>query len=70
LANIILPSRSSTVLNFTWDTIGYTKGNYILSAYAEPVPGETYTQDNTRIDGIVTIVILRGGGPGRNALLR
>jgi hypothetical protein len=53
-----MPSGSSTSLTFTWNTTGIAYGNYTLSAYAEPVPGETDTTDNNLTDGWVTVTIL------------
>jgi hypothetical protein len=38
---------SSTILTFTWTSRGFAEGKYTISAYAEPVPGETHTADNT-----------------------
>lgn len=35
-----------TVLPFTWDTTGYGKGDYTVSASASTVPGETNSADN------------------------
>jgi parallel beta-helix repeat protein len=55
LTNIVLTSRSSTTITFTWDTSGFAKGNYTISAYAWPVPGETDTEDNTFINGWVYV---------------
>jgi hypothetical protein len=52
-----LESNSFTTITFTWDTTGFAKGNYTISAYAWPVPGETDTSDNTCIGDIVTVVI-------------
>jgi len=43
---------------FTWNTTGWIKGRYILSAVATPVPEEANTTDNTCIDGLVTVTIL------------
>jgi hypothetical protein len=37
-------SETATVI---WDTSGWTKGNYNVSAYAGPIPSETDTADNT-----------------------
>jgi len=55
---VSLTSGASTTLTFTWSTIGFAYGNYSISAYAQPVPGETDTADNnTYIDGIVTVTI-------------
>jgi hypothetical protein len=36
----------ATVLPFAWDTTGYEKGDYIVSAAASVVPGETDTANN------------------------
>jgi hypothetical protein len=47
VTNITLANRNSITLNFTWNTAGFDKGNYTISAYATPVPGETDTADNT-----------------------
>ena len=57
LTNIVLTSRSSTTITFTWNTSGFTKGNYTITAYAWPVPGETHTEDNTLPDGWVIVTI-------------
>jgi hypothetical protein len=45
------------VLTFTWNTAGFAKGNYTVSACAWPVPDETHTADNNFTDGIVTVAI-------------
>jgi hypothetical protein len=50
-----LANGSSTTLTFNWNTTGYTLGYYAISAYAEPLPGETDLADNTFIDGPVQI---------------
>ena len=54
---VALSSGSSTTLTFHWNTTGFAKGNYTISAYAWPVLSETDTTDNTLNDGwaIVTI---------------
>jgi parallel beta-helix repeat protein len=54
---ITLINGASTTLTFTWNTTGFAKGNYTISAYAWPVQGETDTVDNTFMDGIVTVTI-------------
>jgi len=54
---LTLTSGSSTTLTFTWNTTGFAKGNYAISAYAEPVSGETDTADNTCTDGAVTVTV-------------
>ncbi len=55
---ITLSSGSSTTATFTWSTISFARGNYTISAYAWPVPGETDTTDNTRTDGNVIVAMV------------
>ena len=50
-----LGSLERKVLSFTWNTSGYSLGNYTISAVADVVPSENDTSDNTSIDGIVTV---------------
>jgi len=57
LTNITLTSGNSTTITFTWNTTGVPYGNYTISAYATPVPGESYTADNTYPDGWVVVTI-------------
>ena len=52
-----LPSGIATTLTFTWNTTGVTKGNYTISAYAWPVPGETDLDDNMCEDGTVIVAM-------------
>ena len=56
--NITLTSGDSTTVTFTWNTTGFAKGNYTITAEATQLPGETDTLDNTLEDGwiIVTLV--------------
>ena len=53
--NIDITSRNFTIIPFIWNTTGFAKGNYTISAYAEPVPGETSTADNNSTDGWVVV---------------
>jgi len=53
-----LTSRKSTTITLTWNTTGVAKGNYAISVYAWPVPGETDTADNAFIDGTVYVGIV------------
>lgn len=55
--NVSMASGESITIVFPWDTTGAAKGNYDISAYAEPVPDEARIQDNTHTGGIVSIVI-------------
>jgi len=53
--NVPLNSHDSTILIFMWDTTGFVTGNYTISTYAEPVPGETSTTDNNFTGGWVVV---------------
>jgi parallel beta-helix repeat protein len=55
ITNIILVSRNSIILNFTWDTTGLARCSYTISAFVTPVPGETDTSDNALIGGKVLV---------------
>jgi hypothetical protein len=55
--NINLTSRNFTITPFTWNTSGFAKGNYTISAVADTVAGETDTEDNTCINGVVMVTI-------------
>jgi len=57
LVNITLISGNATTLTFTWNTTGFAKGNYTISAYASPVLGETDTVDNSMVGGWVFITL-------------
>lgn len=54
--NITMPGRSDHSLLLLWNTTDFSIGNYNISAYASPIPGETNTTDNLYVDGIVQIV--------------
>jgi hypothetical protein len=55
---LTLTSQSFTTLTLTWNTTGFAKGNYTISAYAWPVPGETNTADNNLTSGWILMTIL------------
>ncbi|MEM3011115.1 MAG: NosD domain-containing protein [Candidatus Bathyarchaeia archaeon] len=55
---ITLESGCFETLMFLWNTSTWPKGNYVLSAFAQPVSGETETADNTYIYGNVTVSII------------
>jgi len=46
LQTITLSNGSSTVVTSSWNTTGWSKGNYTMSAYAWPPPGDTNTANN------------------------
>ena len=54
---ITLPSGNTSQLVFTWNTTDFAYGNYAISAYAQPVLGETDIEDNTFVDGYVFVSI-------------
>jgi len=58
IINYALASKDSTVLNITWDTTSFTRGNYTISSCAQPVPGEVDITDNTLTGGYIAVSIL------------
>ncbi len=61
-----MSNGTSAIITYNWSTTGFALGNYTMSAYALPVPGETNTADNTFTDGVVTVSIvgdITGGTP-------
>jgi hypothetical protein len=54
---ITLTSGNSTTITITWNTSGFAKGNYTISAYAWPVLGEEYKADNALVDGWIVVTI-------------
>jgi DMSO/TMAO reductase YedYZ molybdopterin-dependent catalytic subunit len=54
---VTLSAGDSTTITLTWDTTGFVYGNYKINAYAWPVEGETYTDDNTFVDGNLVVTI-------------
>jgi len=46
LNGLVMTGKNRTILTYTWQTSGYSKGNYTVSATATAVPGETDTRDN------------------------
>lgn len=50
-----LQSTSNITTRFTWDTTLFSEGNYSISAFASPVPGEVDFSDNLFVDGIVQV---------------
>ena len=57
LQTITLTNGSSTTLTFAWNTSGFAYGNYTISAFADTVPAETDTADNTYTDGWVKVTV-------------
>jgi len=55
--SVTLDNHSSMTVTFTWNTTGFSKGNYNISAAASIIPGETHTIDNNLADGYVRVGI-------------
>jgi len=43
--------------DFAWNTSGFSKGNYTISAVVDIVPGETDTADNTLVGGTLVVTV-------------
>jgi hypothetical protein len=55
----ILSGDTNTSLLAQWNATDLAEGNYTIWVSAEPVPGESYTADNTLVDGSLVVT-----GPG------
>lgn len=61
-----LPCKHLALVPVMWNTTGLARGNYTLSAYAQPLEGETDSSDNSFTGGYIVISMvgdLNGGGP-------
>jgi len=56
METVTLDPNTARSLTFIWSTAGVVQGTYEISAEASVVPDETETDDNTYINGTVTIV--------------
>jgi hypothetical protein len=54
---ITLSNCTSHTIDFTWNTTGFTYGNYDILAAADNIAGETNTADNNLTVGRVTVTI-------------
>jgi len=55
---VTLLSGNKIELTVTWNTTGFSKGNYTISAYAWPVPDETETANNLFVDGWIIVAMI------------
>jgi hypothetical protein len=62
---LTLTSGNSIKLKYTWNTTGFAKGNYTVSAYAWPVPGETNTENNVAATVIIETILGDVTGDGK-----
>jgi len=60
---VLAPGYNIT-LEITWNTTGFAKGNYTISATADTVPGEIDTTDNTMIYPHYTLITIPGDVDG------
>jgi parallel beta-helix repeat protein len=54
---VVLTMQNSTTMSLSWNTTGFSYGNYTLSAYAWPVPGETNLLNNNLTGSTVLVTI-------------
>lgn len=57
LANITLAIGDFKNITFLWNTTDFVKGNYMISAYATPVDGETKTANNNFTYGFIKLTV-------------
>jgi hypothetical protein len=55
---VTLPSGHVAVIAFRWNTTNVNKGDYVLSANASYVPGETDLVDNSLVNGAITVAMI------------
>jgi len=53
-----LNPKSSTQPTLSWNTLGFSRGNYFITVNASVVAGELYTKDNTATHGPVRVKLL------------
>jgi hypothetical protein len=53
-----LTNGTAITLTFQWNTTGFSKGTYHITAFAIPILGETGTTDNIFVKGSIQVTIL------------
>lgn len=53
---VTLANGTPLTITVIWDTSSFAHGNYIIKGYANPLPSETNTADNTYTDGTVQVL--------------
>jgi len=62
--SVTLTGGNSGTVVFSWDATGFAVGNYTISAYVSPAPGEADTADNTYVGGTVEVLAIPASGGG------
>ena len=55
IESVFLENGTLTVLNIVWNTTGFAKGNYTITATADAVQGEIDVADNAFTDGWIVV---------------
>jgi hypothetical protein len=55
---VTLSAHTNTTITIVWNTLGFARSNYTLSAIADTVPGEVDTLDNTFPDGTIWVNLI------------
>jgi hypothetical protein len=55
--NVTASADSSAVINVNWNTVGFSRGNYTMTAFASPVQYEQNTANNNLTDGPIQVTI-------------
>jgi len=55
---VTLAGGETTTITFIWNTLGFAKGSYTISAVADQVLEESDTMDNTFVDGKVKVTVI------------
>ena len=63
--NVSLASREHIVISFDLNTTGWTKGNYTVRLYIEPVSGEANTTNNLLEDSFLVTMLGDVNGDGK-----
>jgi parallel beta-helix repeat protein len=57
MESVVLLAGESGAFYILWNTVGFAKGDYVLSACVEPLMGEVDVGDNFVSDGVVKVVV-------------
>jgi outer membrane protein assembly factor BamB len=63
-----LTNESYATTSYTWNTVGFARGNYVISSYASPVEGEDDTTDNNFTSHTIVYVGVPGDVDGNHVV--